>query len=83
LRDAHLGRRGETHRITFPRLAFELELATSKVLVAEAHALEAAAKAAGLPWAAAKGFDTSAPLSREVAAAAVPLWIGLWIRLLG
>jgi len=38
-------RRGETHRFTFPRLASELELATSKVHVAEAHALEAAAKA--------------------------------------
>jgi len=44
---------------------------------------QAAAKRAGLPWAAAKGFDTAAPLSAEVRADAVPdphtleLWLAV------
>jgi len=48
-----------------------------------ARDLQAAAKRAGMPWAAAKGFDTFAPFSREIAAVAVPdphaleLWLAV------
>lgn len=48
-----------------------------------ARDLQAAAKAAGAPWSAAKGYDTFTPLSAEVAAARVPdpaaltLWLAV------
>ena len=46
-----------------------------------ARDLQAAAKAAGAPWASAKGYDTFTPMSAEVAAARVPdpQALALWL----